>query len=96
MIWSSSTVLEAKSSKEPCSYCGRNFFDRLDHFIHSCDKYTGTRELYWSTVVNIFDVNISAYLYILPVKELSKVILGRCPDLEISDDQYGRRCLQRV
>ena len=80
-------VVQGRSSKEPCSYCGRNFSDQL-HFIHSCNKYAGTRELYWSIIVNIFDVNISTYLYNLPENELTEVILGRRPDLEISDDQW--------
>ncbi len=46
--------------------------------------------------MNIFGVNISVYLYNLPEKDLTEVILGRRPDLEISDDQCGRRFLQRV
>ena len=81
-------VVEGRSSKEPCSYCGRNFSHQLDHFMHSCNKHAGTRELYWSAIVNIFDVNISAYLYNLHVNELTEVILGRRPDLEIFHDQW--------
>ncbi len=63
----------------------------MDHFINSCNKYTGTRELYWWIIVNILlwlSVNISVYLYNLPENELTEVILGRRPDLEISDDQW--------
>ncbi len=57
-------------------------------YVPSCNKYIGSRELYWSIIVNIFDVNISAYLYNLPVNELTGVILGRRPDLDISNDQW--------
>ncbi len=39
-------------------------------------------------IVNIFDVNIQCLPYNLPVNELTEVILGRRPDLEISDDQW--------
>ncbi len=39
-------------------------------------------KLYWPTIVNIFDVNISIYLYNLQLTtyELTEVILGRRPD----------------
>ncbi len=79
---------EARQSKEPCSYCGRNFSDQLDHFLHSYDIITGTRELYWSIIVNIFDVNYSTYLYNVPVNELTKVIFGSRSDLDISDSWW--------
>ena len=73
-----------KRKRETCCYCNRELSDQLDHFFHWCDKYTATRELYWSSVINVCSVELSSYLFNLPDEIMSGVILGQTPNVNVS------------
>ena len=68
-----------------CPYCANQIDDQLDHYFHSCKKYVATRELYWSLVINLCSVELSTYIYNLPDGDISAIILGKRPDVSLSD-----------
>jgi hypothetical protein len=67
--------------------CNKTYDDQLIHYRQSCEKYTATRELYWSLVLNTCSIELSAHLYNLPDDELAAVVLGKRPELPIPDDE---------
>ncbi len=73
---------------DPCCYCEKRVGDHLDHYMHSCTKYLGTRELYWSIVVNNLDVSTSTYLYNPPQDALTEIILGKHLKAKMADEQW--------
>ncbi len=83
-----SCVLQGMVGSNPCCYCAKRDGDQLDHYIHSCTKYVGTRELYGTIVVNNFDVSTSTYLYNLPQDDLTEIILGKHLDAKMAEEQW--------
>ena len=79
-----SCVVTCTGVETVCTYCDKLYSDQLDHFFHECDKYAATRELFWLLLVNICCVELSTYLYNLPQEELSGIILGRSPNIQVS------------
>jgi hypothetical protein len=80
-------VLGASPRESRCVYCNKTYDDQLIHYLQSCEKYTATRELYWSLVLNTCSIELSAHLYNLPDDELAAVVLGKRPELPIPDDE---------
>ena len=70
-----------------CIYCDKIFLDHLDHYFHECNKYTGTREHFWTLVINICTVELSSYLYNLPDSDLSCVMLGQKPNCSTTESE---------
>ena len=70
---------------ELCAYCNKIVGDQLDHFFHSCGKYTVTREYFWTIVVNSCSTVLGAYLHNFPDEAMSAVILGKRPAINITD-----------
>ena len=72
-----------------CIYCNIDFVDQLDHFFHQCTKYSATREVYWSTIINSCSTELSAYVYNLPDEDISAVILGKRPCFRAADNDMS-------
>lgn len=81
-------VVCGSSGQNKCIYCGKSYWDILDHFIHSCVKYNDTREYFWSLVVNACSDELSAHIYNLPDSDITAVILGqKIQNVNIGDDE---------
>lgn len=70
-------------SEQICCYCEQSYTDQIVHYVQYCSKYTETRELYWSLVVNTCSVQLSSYLYNLEDERLVEILLGKSLDLAI-------------
>ena len=79
-------LCDANQDKE-CVYCNRPFSDHLDHYFHSCEKYQGTREYFWSLIINTCTVQFSAYAYNLSDDDLTCIMLGQKPSLDITESE---------
>ena len=80
-------VITSSDYNKVCVYCNDQFSDYLDHYIHECNKYTDTREYFWSLLINVFSVMISSYLYNLEQSEMTEIILGKTPNCAISNNE---------
>ncbi len=79
-----------KFSGAPCIYCGKQVGNKLIHYITACSKYDGTREYFWTLIVNGFSVSISAYLHNASDEILTAIILGRscrCAGIDTTNEE---------
>ncbi len=60
-----------------CLSCDHEVTDQLVNYFHHCSKYMGARELFWTTVVNMFYVNISRHLFNLCEIEHTEILFGK-------------------
>lgn len=72
-----------------CTHCDRAYTDILNHLFHHCVAYREAREYFWALIVNTCEVPISAYLYNLEEIELTRVMLGKPPDIEATLEQLS-------
>jgi hypothetical protein len=70
-------VVSDHNVRKLCTYCDKCFVDHLEHYINSCCKYEGTRELFWCVMLNTFSVEVSAYLHNLSDSDLACIMLGK-------------------
>ena len=70
-----------------CLYCNYEGTDQLVHYFHHCSKYKNTRELFWTTVVNMFHVNVSTHLFNLCESEQTEIFLGKRPSIFIDEGE---------
>ncbi len=70
-----------------CSYCNCEVTEQLVHYFHHCSKYRNGRELFWTTVVNTFHVNVITHLFNLCQSEHTEIILGKPPSIFIVEGE---------
>ena len=68
-----------------CIYCNGEVTIRLVHYFHDCSKYKNTRELFWTTVVNMIHVNVSTHVFNLCESEKTEICLGKRPYIFIDE-----------
>lgn len=76
-----------QSSLNVCHLCGALFFNLAAHVACSCAITLGTRNNWWTDIINNFTIHLSAELCALPDDDLLLILLGRQPNTEL--DAYA-------
>lgn len=70
-----------------CHLCGAPFFNLAAHVACSCAITLGTRNNWWTDIINNFTIHLSAELCALPDDDLLLILLGRQSNTEL--DAYA-------
>ena len=74
---------------ELCCYCGRFFNDIYVHLAIVCSRTEDERDILWSNITNLLEVECSAFLYNIEDDEFYSILLGGIPNICISKEQLN-------